>query len=606
MVLGENATQGPPKAGQGPRTQSRAKGKHSHDLPPDRRRSRYLQRLQALKDERSSWVTHWQQVSDMILPRRGRFLTSDRNRGGRRNRKIIDNTATMALRTLASGLMSGVTSPARPWFHLAPQMPQLIEDGEVKKWTSMVETILREIFNRSNVYNTLFSVYEELAAFGTAAMLVYENFDTVISCETLTVGQYCVAPSKSGHIETLYREQSLTVTQVVEEFVETAPNQFDWSRVSSAVRQQWENNVQDAWVDVVQVIEPNPLYKGEPLDGSPLPGPLKKFRSVWFEAGGASDGGFLRESGFDEFPAMCPRWNLAGADIYGTSPAMDALGDVEQLQVEEKEKSKAVQKMVSPPLTAPSTMRTENIINPLPDGITFYDPQMGSAPTVGPLYQVQPRVAELQQDMEVVRGRIRESFYADLWRMISDMDRSGVTATEIDARREEKLLMLGPVLERLHHELLDPLIDRAFAIALRAGILPDPPEALSGSPLRVEYISMLAQAQRAVAIGGIERVVSFVGNLAQAVPTIMDKLDADQAVDEVSNAIGAPPQIVRSDKDVAQIRQQRAQAQQQQQQQEQQQALLQQAPGMARDLSQADTGGKNALTDLMNTISGGV
>jgi hypothetical protein len=180
------------------------------------RRKRYLQRLSGLKNERESWINHYQQVSDMILPRRGRFLLSDRNRGGRRNSKIIDNTGTLSLRTLASGLMSGVTSPARPWFRLASRAPGLMEDGAVKRWMADVEALLREIFNRSNVYNALFSVYEELSAFGTAVMLVYEDFDSVITCETLTAGQYCIAPSKTGKVETLYREMSLTVGQVVE------------------------------------------------------------------------------------------------------------------------------------------------------------------------------------------------------------------------------------------------------------------------------------------------------------------------------------------------------------------------------------------------------
>jgi hypothetical protein len=563
------------------------------------RRKGYLRRLSSLKSERESWIDHWRQVSDVILPRRGRFLLSDRNKGGRRNKKIIDNTGTLSLRTLASGLMGGVTSPARPWFRLGTRSPIVLEDGEAKRWMADVERIMREIFNRSNVYNALFSVYEELSAFGTAAMLVYEDFDTVITCEALTAGQYCIAPSKTGRIDTLYREMSLTVAQVVEEFVQTAPGDYDWSRVSPVVRQQWDNDSLDAWVDMLQVIEPNPEYRprAEGEEG-PVPGPRKRYRSVWMEMGGVQ-AAFLRETGFDEFPALCPRWNLAGNDIYGSSPAMDALGDVEQLQVQEKEKSKAIQKMVSPPLNVPSSLRAESVVNALPNGTTFYDPQAGGMPMASPLYQVQPRVMELQQDMDVVRQRIRSAFYADLWRMISEMERSGVTATEIDARREEKLLMLGPVLERLHHELLDPLIDRTFAIAQRAGILPEVPEALGGEELRVEYISMLAQAQRSVAIGGIERVVGFISQLAGIDPSVLDKLDRDQAVDEVANAIGAPPHIIRSDKEVEKMRAERADAEAEAQAQQQQQQGMMQAVQGAKTLSETDTGGKNGLTDMM-------
>lgn len=203
--------------------------------------------------------------------------------------------------------------------------------------------------------------------------------------------------------------------------------------------------------------------------------------------------------------------------------------------------------------------------------------------------------------MDAVRHRIRTAFYADLWLMISEMDRSGVTATEIDARREEKLLMLGPVLERLHHELLDPLIDRVFAIIARAGLLPPVPDGLAeGGVIQVQYTSMLAQAQRSVATGGIERLLGFASRLAAANQAVLDKIDFDQAVDEYAEAIGAPPRLVLSDKKVAELRQARAQAQQQAQAM---QAMVQAAQS-AQTLSKTDTGGQNALTDILGGAGG--
>lgn len=553
-------------------------------------KARILRRLASLKQERESWVAHWRDISDMILPRRGRFLSSDRNRGLRRNRKIIDNTGTMALRTMASGLMSGITSPARPWFRLSPRHPSMMEDAAVKVWLSDVEKLLREIFDKSNAYDALASLYEELSAFGTAAMVVHEDFDDVISCETLTAGQYYVAPNKKGVIETLYREYSLTVEQVVDEFCPMGKEGRDFSGISPGLRTLWETGALDKWVDVVQAIEPNP-------DWRPGPGPArhKRFRSTWIEAGGEGER-TLRASGYDEFPAMCPRWTVAGADIYGHSPAMDCLGDVEQLQMQEKDKSLAIQKMVKPPLNVPSGLKAGSVVNPLPNGTTFYDQTAGQTVMATPLYTVQPRLAEMQADMNEVRGRIRNAFYVDLWLMISSIDRSGVTATEVDARREEKLLMLGPVLERLHHELLNPLIDRVFAIAAKADLLPPVPDALAGQVLRVDYISMLAQAQRAVATGAIERVCSFVGSLAGANPAVLDKIDLDQAIDEYADATGVQPRIVVSDEKVAMIRAERARAQQAQATM----ATMGTLAKGAETLSRADISGPNALAAILN------
>ncbi len=574
--------------------------------PPDSQRRQVLKRLASLKQERESWIAHWRDVSDMILPRRGRFLATDRNKGQRRNRKIIDNTGTMALRTMAAGLMSGITSPARPWFRLSAHQPRQMEDGEIKAWLADVERLMRDIFARSNAYDSLAVVYEELTAFGSAAMMVYEDYDHVISCETLTAGQYYLALGKHGTVDTLYREYSLSVAQLVDEFAPAdGQGKRDWSGISPATRSLFEAGTLDAWVEVIQAIEPNRQSQSGRGQSGPGPAKAKPWRSVWLEAGASGDQ-VLRISGFDEFPAMCPRWTVAGGDIYGTAPAMDCLGDVEQLQAQERDKSLAIQKMVKPPLNVPSNLRKDSVVNALPNGTTFFDTSGAASPTMAtPLYQVQPRLAEMQADMDAVRGRIRNAFYVDLWLMISDMDRSGITATEIDARREEKLLMLGPVLERLHHEFLNPLIDRVFNIAARADLLPPPPESLGGSDIQVVYTSMLAQAQRSVATAAIERVCGFVGNLAAANPQVLDKLDMDQAVDEFADAYGAPPRIIRSDKAVADIRQGRAQAQQQQAQAQQMAQSMQMAAQGAKTLSETDTGGQNALTDILSNVVGG-
>ncbi|EPY03498.1 portal protein [Magnetospirillum fulvum] len=564
------------------------------------RRARYLRRLDALKTERSSFVSHWQDISTYLLPRRGRFLTTDRNKGDRRNSDIIDNTGTIAHRTLASGLMSGVTSPARPWFRLGAPDPALAEDDEVKTWLSDVERLMREVFNRSSLYNALYSVYEELAAFGTAAMLVYENMDPegpIITCQTLTAGEYWVAQNSAGQVDTLYREYSMTVGQLVEEFGEDA--------VSQSVRDQYRKGRVDEWVEVVHAIEPSRKAGGKP------------FVEVWFEKGGRVDA-FLREGGYDEFPAMCPRWHLAGSDIYGRAPAMDALGDVMQLQVMEKRLAQAIDKMVNPPLTAPTTLRGAPI-NALPGGVNFVDDTgQGGNGGIRSMYEVQPRTVEMQNAMDFVRRRIQQAFYADVWMIVTDIERSNVTATEIDARRQEKLLMLGPVLERLHHELLDPLIDRVFgimvrksapfwALGVRGPLLPPPPEALAGQPLRVEYISILAEAQKSVAVGSIERLMSFVGSLAAVKPEVLDKVDFDQTVDEYREAIGAPVKMVVSDDKVTDIRKARAsmQAKMQQMQAMQNAATTAQTGAQAaKVLSETDTGGQNALTAMLGAAVG--
>ncbi len=159
----------------------------------------------------------------------------------------------------------------------------------------------------------------------------------------------------------------------------------------------------------------------------------------------------------------------------------------------------------------------------------------------------------------------------------------------------------------MNDELLDPLIDRVFGMMLEQSVprwtgllpgnpmLPPPPQELAGMDLNVEYVSILAQAQKALGVAGIERAVSFAGNLAGIQPDIVDKIDFDQAVDEYTAMLGVPPTMIRSDEDVAALRQQRAQAQQQQQAMEQMSAGIQ----GAKLLSETNVTDPSALTALV-------
>jgi hypothetical protein len=205
------------------------------------------------------------------------------------------------------------------------------------------------------------------------------------------------------------------------------------------------------------------------------------------------------------------------------------------------------------------------------------------------------------QDIQDVRERIRSSFYMEVFYAISSQDAGKMTAFETDARQQEQLLQLGPVLERLHSELLNPLIDMTFTRILEAtgpngeSMLPPPPEELQGIELKVEFISILAQAQRAVNTTAIDRYTFSLGQIAIAKPGVLDKFDEDKWAEIYAENLGVDPELIVADERVALIRKSR----EQQQAAMQQAAMIQAGAGAAKDLSQADTGGKNALTDMV-------
>lgn len=563
-----------------------------------------MRRKSALWAERSTWINRYQQITNFLLPYSGRYFSQDRNKGDRSFNNIYDSEATRALRILTSGMMAGMTSPARPWFRLAIADKDLMEYEPVKIWLFQVADKMREIFNKSNTYNALHSVYKELGAFATAASIVEGDYDTVIHHSVLTAGEYALATDERGFVNTLVREFDMTIEQMVAKFVYKG-NRYgpaDWSVVSTNVKNLWDANKDDGWMTINHIIQPRYERDTRLRDAKNMP-----FSSCYFEAGSnagydATDGKLLRESGYRRFPVLAPRWDVSGGDVYGNGPSFDALGDIKQLQQEQLRKGQAIDYQTKPMLQAPASMRNR-VSNIMPGGIMYVPPGGQGGEQIRTAFEVNLDLGALREDIMDVRRRINSCFYADLFLMISQDNRATpATATEIAERHEEKLLMLGPVLERLHNELLSPKIDMTFQMMLDAGILPPPPPELEGADINVEFVSTLAQAQKMVGIGSLDRYLLTISNLAAGSqdPSVWDKVNKDEAVDRYSDMLGIDPSVTVGDDQVQAMREQRAQVMAAQQRA----AAIPAAASAAKDLSQANTGDKNALTDIMGQLTG--
>ncbi len=568
------------------------------DLDDSWLRTYFTNRLGALDRDRTSYWTTWRDLAANFAPRRGRFLyaTSDQYaRGQRRDRRIVDNTPLLAARVMASGMMAGISSPARPWFRLRLASDAANQDAGVRFWLDEVQRRMLHVFARSNLYNCLHTLYGELGTFGTAALWIDEDEEDVVRGYTLTVGEYWLASSRRLAVDTLYRSLWWTVRQIVDTFGRDA--------VSAGIRSLYDAGQLDTEYEIVHAIEPNPNAQPAamrvPKDGAvPWQGRVAaemRYRSVWFERGQQGEHSLLRVSGYQEFPAMAPRWEVAGADTYGWGPGWTALGDAQQLQTQQRRKLEAIDKQVKPPMVGPPSLRNEPA-SLLPGGVTYVaDP---SGQSFRPAMDVRIDLSHLGQDIAEVQGRIKQAFYADLFLMMAESDRREITAREIDERHEEKMLMLGPVLERLHDELLDPLVTRVFNIMARQGMFDDIPQprALRLEHLQVEFISMLAQAQKAVATGAIERFWQFGGQISALKPEAADRLDPDGTMEAYADMTGIPSGVMVDRRQAMAIRQQRAQ-------QQARQAALQQAMTLvqgAKTASEIDVGGgQNAVSAML-------
>src|SRR5574341_45645 len=530
---------------------------------PKSKRERYETLRGALWSDRQGggFDAHWKELSDYYFPRRSRFYSGDRNRGDKRNQNIIDSTGRYAARTLASGLHAGLTSPARPWFKATTADEELNEYGPVKEWLHELTRRMQAIFSLTNLYNALPIVYGDMGVFGTAAVGLFDDPEDLFRAYTFPLGSYAVDLDERGLVTTFVREYEMTVRQIVERFgVVRGYRDIDWTNISRVVKDAWDRGNHSSAVPVVNVIMPNEQH--EP--GNPR-ADRQKFSSCHYERDDSSrENRFLRESGFPVFPVMVPRWETTENDAYGTdSCGMTALGDVKQLQTMQRRSNQLIQKAVDPPLKGPSALRSQKT-SLLAGEITYVDVREGQA-TLSPIHEVRLEgYQHLEQKIQNVQFSIKRAFFEDLFMMLAQSDPARgmqpITAREVEERHEEKLLALGPVLERTNDELLDPMFDRVYQLMEQAGLVPELPDELDGVQVKPEYTSILAQAQKLIAVVGLDRFLQSTGPFME-VADVREKIDFMQVVDSYGEYLGVDPRIVRSSDDARQRVQAATQAQ---------------------------------------------
>jgi hypothetical protein len=523
------------------------------------KRSRYEMMRGAYWSERSSFDSHWQELSAFLQPRRSRFWPGDRNRGDKRNQNIIDSTGRFTIRTLASGMHAGLTSPARPWMKLTTPDPDLAKLENVKEWLSDTTQRILTVFAQGNLYNALPIVYGDIGLFGTAAMSILEDTRDLFRAYAYPIGSYALGLDDRGVVTTFIREYEMTVRSAVQSFGgkmgEAIPigAPIQWSNFSTRVKNQWDRGNYEAAVQVAWIVIPNEQADERRFGAKYLP-----WSSCHWERGSSNNpatvddgGGFLRESGFRTFPILAPRWEVTSPeDSYGTAcPGMDMLGDVKQLQIMQRRKGQAISKMIDPPVSGPSSLRTQDV-SLLPGKITYVDVREGQQ-GLKSVHDVRIDLSHLTADIAQTQYRIQRAGYEDLFLMLANSDPARgmqpITAREVDERHEEKLLALGPVLERTNDELLDPLVDRVYAMMDAHGLISPPPPELHGVSLKVEYISILAQAQKLVGVVGQDRFLQSTLPLMQTDPTIRHKIRWFKVVDNYGDMLGVDPRIVVPD-----------------------------------------------------------
>lgn len=508
---------------------------------------------------RASWDAEWRNITDFLLPGRGIYqLYSTPQVRKLVSPKVINTTAREALQVLTSGFHGGLTSPSRPWFDLTFSDSRIKQIHALRIWLEQCKQVLYNSFELSNFYQTIHSFYTEFGGFGTAAVYCGEDSDNPFRFELMTVGEYAFSLNSEGKIDKFFRVLYKTYRNLVEQFGDAVSNNV--------------KRLADTSPDEFTTIN-NVVYREDYKD--------KPFTSVYWETGCDN---ILKRSGFYELPYLVGRWEIIGSDVYGLGLGSYALPDIKRLQEMEKAFLMGAHKAIDPPLNAPA--RKKGKIKTLPGGINYYtNPQE----VVTPMQNVRYDYTGVLTAIERTENRIRSTFFNDLFLTASrDPNASPLKAAEVYERREEKLLRIGPVIERLLHEFISPLIERCFNIAARKGLLPPiAPEYIEMvQDYSIEFISPLAQSQKFIASQPITTFLQFVMGAAQINPEVLDKINSDTLIDEYADITGVPSIILNSNDMVKQIRDQRRE--EQLRQKEKAEAILMQQQKLETQKAQAE------------------
>ena len=495
--------------------------------------SEHVKRFDYLKSRRDNWDTHYQELADYMLPRKA-DIVKKRSRGEKRMELIYDGTALQSIDLMAAFLHGMLTSGASPWFHLDVKDEMINRDDDVREWLQDTSMRMMQAFQRSNFETEVHEAYVDLVVFGTACMFC-EMDRKNLRFSTRHISEYYVQEDQYGMVNTVYRLYKMTANQAVD--------RFGLERVGDFIRKKHEKNG-DEEVEILHAVMPRTDRDVTSPDNLNMP-----FMSVYVcKATGME----ISQGGFEELPYVVPRFLKATGEVMGRSPAMTALPDVKMLNLMSKTIIQAAQKQIDPPLLVPD----DGFLLPIrtqPGGLNFF--RSGSRDTITPLNTGANIPIGLNME-EQRRAAIRQAFYVD---QILTAGSPQMTATEVIQRQEERMRVIGPVLGRLMNEMLRPLIDRVFALMLRNDLLAPAPEILQGRDIDIEYVSPLARAQKSSSLNNTMRALEILLPLAQSLP-VGDHLDPDGLVRHVTDSLGVPKSTLRTQREVNDTREARAQA----------------------------------------------
>ncbi len=505
-------------------------------------RREFDKRFDSMKEETNRYLAALKDLSTYVDQTRGIF-NNDHSKVGKMidHKTLLDSHATDSKRVTSSGMQTGMSDPSRPWFKLTVDDFLLDLVPDLREWLDEVQRRMAEVMQKSNLYTAFQHCYDELVQFGTGCFLILEDYEDVIRGRSFTAGEYYLSVDNKGRVNGFAREYPMTVGQMAKEFGKES--------LSPAAQSAFAQNQVDIVMNVRHLIEANDTRIPGQEDFTNM-----AFRSCYWEVGAGDR--FLAKRGFKRFPVIAPRWEtVTTTQVLGYGPSWHSLGDIKQLQVTTKDYLLAKEKSHNPPVVQDASVIGH--ANKLPGGVSTTS---SNVPNTGvrAAYQVDPKIQEFIQDIEQLHARIDRKFFADVFRMISNLEgQPNITAYQIAQMKQEQMMLLGPILQNSNKEMHSPTIDLIYETMSDAGMIPPPPQGLEGVEIKIQFISILAQAQKAAGVAQIEYTMTTLGNLSTTYPGITDNIDMDESARAIAEGNGIPGKCIANKDKVEAVRAQR-------------------------------------------------
>ncbi len=501
-----------------------------------------IRRFNRLKSRRDGhWLALWRKVRHYCMPDQEDTLP----RGAETGLALFDTTALAARERLASGMYSWMAPSDRRWFKVQSADRDLSETGEVADWFALATDCLEAELASSNWAGELLKSLNDLAC-GLDAVIYCEDGGaaSALAFRSYPVETVCYAVDERDRLDTVLREFELTARQCLQRFGESCP-----AEVRDAAESQDRCDEARA---LLHAVMPREVVMPEEPGAAHMP-----YLSLYIDL---KTKAVLDESGYEEMPYAVCRFRKSNREQYGRGPGIDALPEIRMLNAMRECFLRNCEHAADPPWMVPDGSLASRNFNKGPGGLIFYRPAMSGAKP-----EPVPRGNSVALDAQVIdaeRQRVRERFFWDVFDPLGDL--RNMTAQEAVIRNNAKMVPFAPIAGNMHTDLFGPLIQRAFGVCLRRGLLPPPPPALLENPnYKVEFVSKIALSLKRQSAQGWVSTEASIQGLAAADPAVMDNFDRDRIARDLAEANGCEADwlVPVEDRDRARAERQQAQAQ---------------------------------------------